>query len=186
MVLAVVVSIVGFGGLIGILAALIVAIFGRLLADELNAWTPWMAERLISYAAARLSKARRARWTEEWQSHANELPGSLAKLLHAIGAIAAAYKIAWLEAKMSIGRSAQANAETQAGMSQVPDQASVLEMWQQIDRKLARLSERDRQILTAIFLHNADRDELCRAIGVSRDHLRVLIHRALTEIRRND
>lgn len=37
---------------------------------------------------------------------------------------------------------------------------------------------RDRSILTAVFLDERDREEICREFGVDREYLRVLLHRA--------
>jgi len=43
---------------------------------------------------------------------------------------------------------------------------------------LNRLNERDRNILQAVFLDERDKDEVCVELGVDRDYLRVLLHRA--------
>jgi RNA polymerase sigma-70 factor (ECF subfamily) len=40
------------------------------------------------------------------------------------------------------------------------------------------LSERDRGLLRAVFLEERDKDEVCTELGVDRDYLRVLLHRA--------
>ncbi len=50
-------------------------------------------------------------------------------------------------------------------------------------RKLVRhvldgLNERDRSLLRAVFLEERDKDEVCTELGVDRDYLRVLLHRA--------
>jgi RNA polymerase sigma-70 factor (ECF subfamily) len=50
-------------------------------------------------------------------------------------------------------------------------------------RKLVRhilkgLNERDRNVLQAVFLDERDKDEICMELGVDRDYLRVLLHRA--------
>jgi RNA polymerase sigma-70 factor (ECF subfamily) len=55
-------------------------------------------------------------------------------------------------------------------------------------RKLVRhvlngLSERDRSLLKAVFLEERDKDEVCGELGVDRDYLRVLLHRAKTSFR---
>jgi RNA polymerase sigma-70 factor, ECF subfamily len=49
---------------------------------------------------------------------------------------------------------------------------------QQIHRVLDELPERDRRVLRAMFLEEKDKDEVCRELGVDRDYLRVLFHRA--------
>jgi len=43
---------------------------------------------------------------------------------------------------------------------------------------LAGLPAKDRELLRAIFLEEKDKDSVCRAIGVDRDYLRVLVYRA--------
>ncbi len=50
-------------------------------------------------------------------------------------------------------------------------------------RKLVRhvldgLNDRDRNLLRAVFLEERDKDEVCTELGVDRDYLRVLLHRA--------
>jgi len=47
-----------------------------------------------------------------------------------------------------------------------------------VRRILAKLGERDRELLRAIFLEERDKDEVCRELGVGREYLRVLLHRA--------
>ena len=49
-----------------------------------------------------------------------------------------------------------------------------------VQRVLDQLSERDREVLREVFLEDeiGDRDQLCRRLGIERDYLRVLLHRA--------
>jgi RNA polymerase sigma-70 factor, ECF subfamily len=49
-----------------------------------------------------------------------------------------------------------------------------------VKRVLDQLPERDREVLRKVFLEDeiGDRDELCRRLGVDREYLRVLLHRA--------
>jgi len=47
-----------------------------------------------------------------------------------------------------------------------------------------RLPEKDRLLLERVFLNECDRDELCRDFGVSREYLRVLLHRSRRSFRR--
>src|SRR5262249_3268958 len=49
---------------------------------------------------------------------------------------------------------------------------------QQVQKVLGRLSAKDRKILAAVFFEQRDKDDVCRELGVSRDYLRVLLHRA--------
>ena len=48
---------------------------------------------------------------------------------------------------------------------------------------LAELSEIDRRLLEAVFLDEEDRAQLCSRLGLSRGHLRVLLHRASVRFR---
>jgi RNA polymerase sigma-70 factor (ECF subfamily) len=60
-----------------------------------------------------------------------------------------------------------------------PEQSMVTEQRKQIvTRILSDLSDRDRQLLRRVFLDEADKDEVCEELGVTREYLRVLVHRA--------
>jgi RNA polymerase sigma-70 factor, ECF subfamily len=50
----------------------------------------------------------------------------------------------------------------------------------QVRKVLDQLPERDREVLRQVFLEDeiGDRDRLCRRLGIERDYLRVLLHRA--------
>jgi RNA polymerase sigma-70 factor (ECF subfamily) len=48
----------------------------------------------------------------------------------------------------------------------------------QVQQVLAKLSAKDRNILHAVFFEQRDKDEVCCELGVSREYLRVLLHRA--------
>jgi RNA polymerase sigma-70 factor (ECF subfamily) len=52
-----------------------------------------------------------------------------------------------------------------------------------IRRVLDGLNERDRSLLQAVFLEERDKDEVCTELGVDRDYLRVLLHRAKASFR---
>jgi RNA polymerase sigma-70 factor (ECF subfamily) len=43
---------------------------------------------------------------------------------------------------------------------------------------LGDLPERDRRLLQSVLLEERDKDEVCAELGLSRDYLRVLVHRA--------
>ena len=51
----------------------------------------------------------------------------------------------------------------------------------QVQLVMARLSNKDRKILHAVFFEQRDKDEVCGELGVSREYLRVLLHRAKKE-----
>ena len=48
---------------------------------------------------------------------------------------------------------------------------------------LEGLNERDRKMLRAVFLEERDKDAICQELGVDRDYLRVLLHRAKASFR---
>lgn len=48
----------------------------------------------------------------------------------------------------------------------------------QVRDVLQRLCPKDRKLLMAVFFEQRDKDEVCRELGVSRNYLRVLLHRA--------
>src|SRR5262249_18788130 len=63
--------------------------------------------------------------------------------------------------------------------SQGPDDALLASETKQLVQKvLAHLGQKDRKLLQAVFFEQRDKDEVCRELGVSRDYLRVLLHRA--------
>jgi len=47
-----------------------------------------------------------------------------------------------------------------------------------VRRILETLPQRDSEILRAVFLEEADKEEICSRFGIERDYLRVLVHRA--------
>jgi RNA polymerase sigma-70 factor (ECF subfamily) len=53
----------------------------------------------------------------------------------------------------------------------------------QVRQVLQLLDRRDRDLLTAVFIDERDKDEVCRRFGVDRDYLRVLIYRAKGQFR---
>ena len=52
-----------------------------------------------------------------------------------------------------------------------------------VHNTLKQLSERDRKVLEAVFLHDRDKDEVCRELGIDRNYMRVLVHRAKESFR---
>lgn len=61
---------------------------------------------------------------------------------------------------------------------------SAKEKEQEVRHILDELSEHDRKLLRAIFLEERDKDEVCAEFGVSREYLRVLVHRAKQEFKK--
>jgi RNA polymerase sigma-70 factor (ECF subfamily) len=49
---------------------------------------------------------------------------------------------------------------------------------ERVQKIVSALTARDRDLLRAVFLEERDKDAVCRDIGVDRDYLRVLLHRA--------
>ena len=86
-----------------------------------------------------------------------------------------------LEHYRSLGRHHQMD-ETQ---EEIPDKGLDLE-WMMVSKQsaervrkiLSGLPARDRELLRALFWEDKDKDTLCRDIGVDRNYLRVLLHRA--------
>jgi RNA polymerase sigma-70 factor, ECF subfamily len=52
-----------------------------------------------------------------------------------------------------------------------------------VRRVIDDLEPRDRELLGALFLEEQDRDRVCARLGVTRDYLRVLVHRAKLEFK---
>jgi RNA polymerase sigma-70 factor (ECF subfamily) len=57
------------------------------------------------------------------------------------------------------------------------------ETGQRVRALIEELSARDRSILKAVLLHERDKDEVCREMGVERGYLRVLLFRARNRFR---
>jgi RNA polymerase sigma-70 factor, ECF subfamily len=55
---------------------------------------------------------------------------------------------------------------------------------QKLTVALGRLPERERTVLSALFLEHKEKDEVCRELGISRANLRLVVHRARTRLRR--
>jgi RNA polymerase sigma-70 factor (ECF subfamily) len=52
-----------------------------------------------------------------------------------------------------------------------------------VRRSLNKLSPRDRKLLQAVLVEEQDKEEVCAEMGVSREYLRVLVHRAKQSFR---
>jgi RNA polymerase sigma-70 factor (ECF subfamily) len=54
---------------------------------------------------------------------------------------------------------------------------------QKVRQILTNLPDKDRLLLTAVFLDECDKDDVCQRFGVNREYLRVLLHRAKNSFR---
>lgn len=66
------------------------------------------------------------------------------------------------------------NLESAAVASQVRDR---------VQSALEKLDPKDRKLLSALFIEERDKDEICREFRVDRDYLRVLLYRAKAQFR---
>ena len=77
------------------------------------------------------------------------------------------------------------NRQTDETHQEIPDKVLDLEgmlvsrqFSERVQKIVSALPARDRDLLRAVFLEEKDKDAVCRDIGVDRDYLRVLLHRA--------
>ena len=87
-------------------------------------------------------------------------------------------------------RSVGKNQQMEETDQEIPDKALDLEGMlvskqsaERVRKILCALPARDRDLLRAVFLEEKDKDAVCRDIGVDRDYLRVLLHRAKDKFR---
>jgi RNA polymerase sigma-70 factor, ECF subfamily len=73
---------------------------------------------------------------------------------------------------------------------QIPDRATAVdealvsgETRARVRAVLAELPSKDAEIIRALFFEEREKDEICRAFGVDRNYLRVLLHRAKERFR---
>ena len=84
----------------------------------------------------------------------------------------------------------RARSRTDSSLDEVPEHSfvsqetsgpgllEVREAQRVVGKILSDLPERDRQLLRAVLLEERDKDEVCTELGLSREYLRVLVHRA--------
>ncbi|MGA2047355.1 MAG: hypothetical protein ABSG96_06665 [Terracidiphilus sp.] len=70
-----------------VVGALALAVFGKLLADEIKAWRPKICDVMIKCAASQLLPFQRERYIEQWRCDLEEIPGDLSKLYFAVDLI---------------------------------------------------------------------------------------------------
>jgi hypothetical protein len=73
--------------------SVVAAAFSRVLADECKDWMPTFTKWIIRRSIARLPEDHRERFQEEWQSHINEIPGQIGKVVTAVGFVLAAKRM---------------------------------------------------------------------------------------------
>ncbi len=66
----------------------------------------------------------------------------------------------------------------------VPPESDALEMREEIAAALAQLSDRDCEILSAFYLQERDKDDICRSIGLTDTQFRVALFRAKDRFRK--
>jgi len=54
---------------------------------------------------------------------------------------------------------------------------------EQVREALAALPDREQELLRWLFFEERDKDDICRALNVDRNYLRVLVHRAKAKFR---
>lgn len=69
------------------------AICAKILADEFKAWAPMVANKIVAAAVQALPSELRGRFSEEWQSHINDVPGDVGKIVVACGFLFAALRL---------------------------------------------------------------------------------------------
>ena len=88
----------------------------------------------------------------------------------------------------SDGRADPLEDETAAMLtSRAPDALSAVisgETRQKVRTVLGKLNDRDRGVLKAVFLDEKDKDDVCQEMGVTREYIRVLLHRAKNSFRK--
>jgi hypothetical protein len=100
-----------------VVGALALAVFGKLLADEVKAWRPKICDAMIKCAASQLLPFQRERYIEQWRCDLEEIPGDLFKLYFAADLI----RGTWL-ARVSPGTS-------QAMLSAIENSGEVTVRW---------------------------------------------------------
>jgi len=73
--------------------------------------------------------------------------------------------------------------EVESGESGVETRMLEDERRDLVRQALEELSSKDRKLLHRIFLDEEDKDAVCQEFGVTREHLRVLLHRARGRLR---
>ena len=86
-----------------IVLALLVAIVGGFMTDEVGAWFRWLHRAVRRRAVARLPEKCSARYEEEWESAIEGIPGEILKLIYSVDLLRAAFRIRRAAQKGSLG-----------------------------------------------------------------------------------
>jgi hypothetical protein len=73
------------------------AALSGILAREIESWSPSISRRLIKIAVGRLPEKLRKRFSEEWHSYVNEVPGVTGKVIEAASFLLAARRMAMID-----------------------------------------------------------------------------------------
>lgn len=76
------------------LISIVIGVVCSVIAAEVYAYAPLIAEYLLRRAATKIPEDQRDRYLAEWRAHAADLPGSLAKLYHGLGCLFGARAVA--------------------------------------------------------------------------------------------
>jgi len=80
-----------------LMTSLLSSLLSRVIGEEISAWVPKACGALLRYSVRRLPESQRMRFSEEWQSHVNEVPGTIGKLCAAADFSRAAVGMGLLE-----------------------------------------------------------------------------------------
>jgi lipopolysaccharide/colanic/teichoic acid biosynthesis glycosyltransferase len=97
-----------------VLVALLIAIAGRFMAEEVQAWFSWLHKKIRLRAVAKLPLECRERYDEEWESGLEEIPGEIFKLVYSVGLLRAAIGILKLSRINAVKCEALAGLPTQS------------------------------------------------------------------------
>ena len=99
----------------GVVTFVVTVVALPLLLSEFGDWCPWLAERVVKWAARRLGDPLSCeRYEEEWIANLNEVPGKVTRLVAAFGYLAYLPSM-----RRSISRQARATEPVSAGQSVV-------------------------------------------------------------------
>jgi RNA polymerase sigma-70 factor (ECF subfamily) len=90
-----------------------------------------------------------------------------------------------LEYRRRVRREPLADPEIPVRDTAVRPDADVFEMRNAIDQSLAGLAERDRMVLSRLYLEGKEKEEICREWGMTDAQFRVVLFRAKERFRRN-